>query len=352
VRFRPAFFRPVLFGALLAVLLIATASARADDAARDELERVAADAEAPPVVRADALVTLAEQDEEAFAFARALQRYQAARALDPHGRRAPRAEARAEALTARAEGAFEPLEALERVRRSPAHASDPAAIDALVAAAETFPEGLVRVEAWVLAAEAYAHRLGRPDDALVLLARITSDPHADPVLVKQAFHDRVELHAAKGDVGGAREAARQSGAPELERMVARLVRRGYVRHGAMFVLLVMVGLAGRAVIAGGRRRVRAALRTVAAVALGFAAWIALLGGALAAAYEGTSPRPFFALGAALIPILFVARAWSAAGSSTLAARGGRALISASSTFATAFLVLDWIDASVLTKVGL
>ena len=97
----------------------------------------------------------AERDDAAFAFAPALVHYEEALRLDPTMPRAMAAEMRAKTLRGRAEGAYAPLVVLERVRRDPNLASDATTIDALLAASLRFPPGVVRVEAWVLVAEAY-----------------------------------------------------------------------------------------------------------------------------------------------------------------------------------------------------
>ena len=77
-----------------------------------------------------------------------------------------RAGDRAEWLRSRSEGDFVPLTRLEKLRRDPAQSSDPAAVDGLAHDADSFPPGMVRVEARMLVSEAWLGRLHRPDDAI------------------------------------------------------------------------------------------------------------------------------------------------------------------------------------------
>jgi tetratricopeptide (TPR) repeat protein len=301
----------------------------------------------------------AEDEDAVFDFAHALEHYDAARALDSSGPNAARAEARADALRGHAEGGFAPLRRLEQVRRDPALASDPEAIDALARAADDFPPGRVRVEAWALVGEAYANRLGRPDDAARCYRKILGAADADPVLAKKAARDLVTLATSRGDLAGASAAVALAGEradPKLARDVERLVRRRHMHIASILVLAATALLAGRACVTAARRgaaaRVGAALRHVAPLAIGGSAYVALAGGVLASRYEAGTGTPFFLFGAALVPILLVARAWGAAGASSRRARAARAVACAASALCAAFLVLETLDARYLEGMGL
>ena len=104
-----------------------------------------------------------------------------------------------------------------------------------------------------------------------------------------------------------------------------------------------------------RRRLGAALlelRRLAPVATLFVAFVALAGGLLATKYEAGNAAPFLLLGAAVLPLLLLARAWSSVGSQASGARAARALLCGASVVATAFVLLDWFDPQYLTGFGL
>jgi hypothetical protein len=94
------------------------------------------------------------------------------------------------------------------------------------------------------------------------------------------------------------------------------------------------------------------LRRVAPLAFAFAAYLAAVGGLLASRYEAGNAAPFLALGAAVIPIVLLARAWAAVGSLRVPARIGRALLSATTVFAAALAVLEAINPAYLDGFGL
>ncbi|MDB4942242.1 MAG: hypothetical protein JWP97_1776 [Labilithrix sp.] len=298
----------------------------------------------------------AEAADQALDFGAAAALYARYLALDPAGARAPFARARSEALEGHAEGAYAPLAHLERVRRSPALAADASAIDDLVAATDTFPPGRVRIEAWVLAAEAYAYRLGRPAAAEPLLERVLRDPVADHVTTAKAARDLVELRVARGDREGARAAVTLAGDradPSLAQGLARLSRRRVMHLAATVILGLGALLAGAAMRTGAARLASArALRRSWKLAVGYAAYVAIAGGLLAGGYERGTSAPFLAFGAALVPVLLLARAWSAAGRRTVAARTLRAAVCAAGALGAAFLVLEAVDVAYLEGVGL
>lgn len=330
----------------LGVAALFTRVARADEGARE---------------RAEELFRAAERADATLDFPRALSLYDEARATDPGSPRAPRAEARSAVLRRHAEGAFAPFARLERARRDPAFAEDARAVDALVADAQSFPPGETRVDVWVLAAEAYAARFGRPMDAAALLERVVADGHTDPVLAQKAARDLVEIHVARGDLAAAERAARAAGGradPKLARDVARLARRKALHAGAVVVLAAIVVLAARAIVSAARReraRSRAmfgAVRRTLPVALAYVAYVAVSGAVLASRYERGTSAPFLVFGLVLLPIVVVARAWGAAAGGGRGARVARGLFCGIGVMGAAFLVLEAIDVSFLEGMGL
>jgi hypothetical protein len=326
--------------------------------ARARLERTASAAGDREAI-AEALFGLGELDEEDGAFDRAVAHDRACAAAAPDTRWAVRANDRIEWIRARSEGGFAPLARLERVRRDPALADDPAALDALAREAESFPPGLVRVEARMLVAEAWLGRMGRPRDAMVELRRVADDPRAGPVTAALAERELVGALAAGGAIAEAAAEARAHASlldPRFVRDITRLLRRQWIRWGAIVVLAGFAWLAALALEGARRRRalgeVLAALRGVAPVALSFVAFVGLAGGLLASRYESGNAAPFLLLAAGTLPLVFVARAWSAAGSNRAPARLARALFCGATVLAAAFILLDAAGPDYLEGFGL
>lgn len=355
------------FPVLLVVISILVARfVRADGGGlRDLRERLPRESRGLPAgdprTRAEEVFQAAEKADEAFDFARALALYDETRAIDPGSPRSPRAEARAAMLRTHAEGGYAPLVELERVRRDPALASDVRVIDELVAHAEAFPAGPVQVEAWTVGAEGYAHRFGRPADAARLYRRVMTAERADPIVAQKAARDLAALQIASGDLAGAEETVRSAGPRadgKLLRDVARAVWRRRVHLASIATLVFVIAVAVTAILRASRRSedarrsITGALRTSSRMTLVVAAYVAISGAFLASRYETGTSAPFLALGAALVPLLLLARAWGAAASAGPAARAGRALGCAASVLAAAFLVLESIDASFLDGMGL
>jgi hypothetical protein len=309
-----------------------------------------------------ALLADAESAEAAADYGRALARYDEVLQADASTPSAASAAARLAYLRAHAEGGFAPLARLERVRRAPDLARSAAAIEALVHDAEAFPPGRVRVETWAFAADAYAERLARPDDARRLRTRLLEDPHGDDVLAAKAARDLVDDALARGDLGGAESALREAGSrapPDLAALVRRARRRRNMHIASISALAATALLASAGILrrvrsdAGGARVIRDAVHGTLGPALVFAAWVGAAGGVLANAYEGSDPRPFLALGGALLPMFLLARAWSAAApGARLSMRAGRAVLCAVAALGVAFLVLEGTDARYLKGLGL
>jgi hypothetical protein len=224
---------------------------------------------------------------------------------------------------------------LDRVKNDPALANDPHAIDELVREADAAPPSAERADAWALAAEAYAHRLGRPADAERLDRKIADDAAADPVARRKAKSDLVGLLLDRRAFDEAEESAR--GEDALARNVTKARRTHRLAVSSIAALVALGAFAGFGLVRGARARVGPALRRLAPLAFGYAAYLAIAGALLASEYEDGSARPFLFFGAALFPLLVVARAWSAAGSPATYARVGRAFVCAAGVASAAFL---------------
>jgi tetratricopeptide (TPR) repeat protein len=321
--------------------------------------RAAWAADDDPTASAEAHFHAGEANEEHGAYPEALTEYRAAQQAAPATRWAVRAGDRIEWLRNRSEGDFAPLRRLEQVRRDPDVASDPAAIDALARDAEGFPPGMVRVEARMLVAEAWLGRMRRPADAIHELTLVRDDRKTDPLTSRLAERELVDAYVGEGRVDDAVAEVKKFPArldPRFARQVKRLVVRRTVNRFAVVVLaafglLSLVGL----VRAGLRRTLGqawAALRDLAPPAIGFVAFVAIAGGVLASQYESGNATPFLLLGAAVLPLVLLARAWGAVGSQTRAARLGRALLCAATVVAAAFVLLEKVYPDYLVGFGL
>jgi tetratricopeptide (TPR) repeat protein len=264
------------------------------------------------VTRAAAAATFEEARaaEERYAFAEALALYD----------RAPSGAERAAWIRARSEGDFEPLAQLERARREPS-----ADLQRLVIAADAYPPGLVRAEAWAFAADTYARR-GRAEEAIPLWRKAARDPHADAVLAHAAIRSAVRAHLAAGDV----DAAKADLGWLHDDGAARDIDRIVWRHRLHIASIAIIAL----VFAAAARRFKVS-RAGVKLALAFAGFVALAGAALARGYDGASAAPFLWFGAALVPLLIAARAWKSG-----PPRAVRAVACALSVIAAAFLVLE------------
>lgn len=313
-----------------------------------------------PRARAEEILQRAEREDAELRFAEALAHYDEGRAIDPGSPRAPRAEARAASLRAHAEGDFVPFTKLEKMRRDPALSSDVRAVERLVEDAEQFPVGLVRVEVWVLAAEAFAHRFGRPLDAEALLLRVIGDPRTDPVTAQKAARDATALQIERRDFAGAKATVALAGEHADDRLAAdvrRAERRRHLHRASIAVVAVIVVLAGWTAIAAmrsddGKERIVRGVATTWKLAVGYAVYVSLTGAVLASGYEAGTSKPFLWFGVVLVPVLLLARMWGAAGSQTSAARGGRAWVAGLAALAAAFLVLEGVDVAFLDGMGL
>lgn len=333
--------------ACVAVLLVVLA-ARTTWAADDD-----------PQASAEAHYHAGESNEERGAFPEALTEYRAVLDAAPGSRWAVRASDRIEWIRSRSEGDFAPLRRLEQVRRDADLSADPGAIDALARDAEGFPPGMVRVEARMLVAEAWLGRMHRPADAIRELALVRDDPKTDPLTRRLAERELVDAYVGEGRTDEAvAEATKYSARldPRFVRQVKRLVLRRSVQRFAAIVLAAfgvfsVVALV-RARRQGALRQAWVALRELAPAAIGFVAFVAIAGGILASQYESGNASPFLLLGATVLPLVLLARAWGAVGSQTRAARVGRALLCAVTVVAAAFVLLEKVYPDYLVGFGL
>jgi len=305
---------------------------------------------------AEAYYRLGQTDEDAGDFAKARADDVACAGADPGGPWAWRASQRIAWLDARSEGGFAPLARLEQVRRSPTLSSDPQAIEALARDADAFPPGRVRVEARLLVAEAWLGRMHRSADAQVELRKVTDDPATDPLTLRLAERELVDLLAREGRPDDAAQEATAHADrldPHIVKQTARLARRRWVRYAAIAELAAFSALAAAALLRS-RRGAEAsrALRTVAPIAIAFALYLGVGGGLLASRYESGNATPFLLLGAVALPLVLLARAWAAVGSRGARARWGRSLVCATSVVAAAFVLLDAVNPAYLDGFGL
>ena len=324
-------------------------------AARAELQAIAAQADEPRD-RATARYFLAVLDDEAYRFAEALAGYRAFVAEDPGSRYAGRAQARADDLAGHAEGAFAPLAALERVRRSPALASDPDALARLERDARAWPPGPVRAEARHLVAEGYGSRLRRPDDAARVYRDLARDPSTPQTYRDLAAQKLVELGVTLGaedrvarDVSAVRRVD-----PEVRALAALHARRKHLRRSAIGVLsltaLLGASAAWRAWRAGRIGEVLRAWRRP--LPLAHLALLSLGGAGLAHLSDGHEGGPFFALGAGTLGVYLAVTAAAVVGSARWPARAARALLGLLAVLAVSYLAMERLDVMMLEGINL
>jgi hypothetical protein len=257
------------------------------------------------------------------------------------------------------DGEASPLQRLETLRRDPEASADPAAIAALARDLESFPPGVVRIEARMLVAQAWLERMNRPADAIELLRQVTADPRTDPPMQRLAERELVDALVATGHIDEAVAETRSHPAwldPSFVKQTGRLLVRRALRWTALSALATFAGLAAIGLWRAGRRRAMSQagreVRKMAPVGAAFVAFVVVAGGALAANYESGSAMPFLLLGAGVLPLLFLGRAWSAVGSQTACARAARGLLCGTTVLAEAFLVLDLCRPQYLMGFGL
>lgn len=321
--------------------------------ARSLYETLAADPDARTA--AEGLYRLGALSDETYAFRDALRYYQQSVARDPSSRYAARAIARSEDLEAHHEGAFVPLSELERLRRDPVRANNPADIEAMEHRAEGFPQGPVRAEALLLVGDAYIGRLNRPRDAARVFARLAQEPGADDNLRELAATRLVEARAILGEESLAvTEVAHVHATAEVQANAQTLARRKRL-HAAALTTLSLAALAALVVTA-----YTLSQRWTAKV---WAVWkrplplahiaVLSLGGALMAwKADGHSGGPFYALGAGTLALHLLGSAWNAVGSQHPAHRALRAALGLLGVLAVAFLAMESLDTMMLEGIKL
>ncbi len=248
---------------------------------------------------------------------------------------------------------------LEQIRNDPSLSNDPAVLEALAAQASVAPATSVRAEARLVVAEAWLGRLHRKDDALEMLRQVAGDPAADALTARLAEREILDTWIAEGRVLAA---ARETRAHEslvdarFAKRMRKLERRFWLRAAALGEIVVFALLATLALVRAKRRHGLApaldALRAFAPAAVSFAAFVGIVGGSLASQFETGNAAPFLLLGAAALPLLLLARAWSAVGTPAAAARVGRGMVCAASALATAFVLLEYWSPIYLEGFGL
>jgi hypothetical protein len=248
---------------------------------------------------------------------------------------------------------------LERIRNDPALSNDPAAIEALARQAESSPADKVRGEARMLVAEAWLRRMNRPEDAIGELRTVADDPTSDALTAQLAARELVNALVASGELAKAQSEAVARADRLDSRFVAqigRLGRRRILRAAALLELALFVALASIALIRArsvpARARVASALWRLAPAALAFAVFLGVAGGLLASSYETGNAVPFFLFGLVVLPVVLLAGAWAAAGSTGAPARVGRAILCGASVVAAAFVLLDAYRPTYLEGFGL
>ncbi len=307
-----------------------------------------------PAATADELFERAQADDARGDYGAAARRYRAAVAKLPSFRYAAKANTRAALLEAHAEGGWGPFARLEAVRHDPNASNDPSAIDALAAAADSFPPGPTRGEARMLCAEAYVSRLHRRADGEATLRKVVDDPLVDGLVRREAGTELVTALIDDGDLATAADTARALGRlvdAKIGARVTELLRRRrahFAAIGDLALFALLAGLAiGRTATRGRLEDVGSALKRTLPVGALFAVYSACVGGCLASSYETGNAGPFIAFAAALLPVSATAIAWGAAGSPKTGPRLARAIFSATAVVAAAFLTLEAVNGQYL-----
>jgi hypothetical protein len=315
---------------------------------------LAAPLQADDAADATAAMQEAVAAETSLDFPRALAGYERALRLRPSASFAVKARVRAEDLRAHAEGDFAPLVRLETTRRSSRALADPAALDALLEAARSFPPGKVRSEAFLLVAEASGRRL-QPARSAAAARALLEDPTADASSRGQALPLLLDALRATGDRAGEREALSRYGslAPALVQQQTVVDRRARLVAGAR-AALVVVGAADVAALALGLRRRRPLGRLLRAPASVAVALVVALGGGLFAWLfdPSLSLRPFGLLGAGILLVDRSVALWILALGGARWARGVALALGLVAIAVVALLSLLWSDPALLESFGL
>ncbi len=330
---------------------LATANAaidrKDDDAAKPILARLATGPTATAEERdvaARASFLLATLDERLRDYPSAMTHYRAVLTIDPGNWFASTARARLEAL-APYDADFASLERLDAIRKDPARANDPAAIDALARELQEFPSGNARREGYLFVAQAYLGRLQRPRDAVAPALSVAHDRTA-PLIQRQSAFD--VAHAALMAIGALDEAARVIGddpdaPPWLRKTIRRDLRRRTLHVGSTRLLFLGGGIGLAAlVIAARRQRLRITGRAlVNPHALAIVGVLVGLGYLIAQQWEDGDGKPFLGFGVVLLGVhVLVASLRGALADRGRVLRVSSALVVAACVLAGAYLVLE------------
>lgn len=236
---------------------------------------------------------------------------------------------------------------LEQIRNDPALSDDPVVLEGLAVQASASRATSVRAEARLVVAEAWLARLHRKNDALGMLRLVADDPAADSLTARLAEREILDTLVGAGHILAAASELRAHESQvdaRFAKRVRKLERRVWLRTTAVGEIVVFALLVTLALVRAKRRRALApafaALRSFAPAAASFAAFVGVVGGLLASQFEAGSAAPFLLLGAAALPLLLLARAWSAVGAAAAPARVGRGIVCAASALAAAFVLLE------------
>ncbi len=189
------------------------------------------------------------------------------------------------------------------------------------------------------------------------LRALALDSHNDVLLRRTAATKLVMALADEGDLDAADATARMF-AKNIDPAAithAKAVRRRHRVHVVAVWLLSAVLAMVLSSLVLARRRLKGALRSVRQITPVFAVFLGnlgLVGAYLASSYENSSGLPFVVFAALMLPLLILFRAWSAVGSSYVAARLGRAALAAVATVALGFLAVEQVNPLYLGAFGL
>jgi hypothetical protein len=231
------------------------------DLARSALERAASAQD--PSAASQAYYRLAILDEEDLEFDRALSHYarcMAAGAEGAGGRWADHANGRRQWLLAHSEDGFIPLVRLIRFKADPTLSAERDSVSEFSRDVETFPPGRVRAEARAFIAAALVSPLHRPDDAVPVFRKVTTDPSADFMTAVVAERGLVDALLAAGQIDLAAKEVEEHRSRLDEELVTRVMylegRRTLARTVPDAMVAVVVLAAVAYVLVRSRRRRR------------------------------------------------------------------------------------------------
>ncbi len=289
-------------------------------------------------------------------FARALAGYEDALRIDPSAPFAAPARARSSDLRAHSEGGFEPLRRVEEVRRDPE--ASQVAVEALAHDLASFPDGRVRSEARIVAAEALWHRFGAPERAIELLSATIDDASADKTTRALSLSELVAIRRERGEIAQALAASDRAPdlLPGLREELVHLVRRGRLSRAFTLLLMALATLGLASIVRLGVKidDLRDLPSVVVRPAM-VAASLFLGGGAaiLARLHGGGDPRPFVWLGLGVLGLSIIARSFRLAwGLGPPVARLAWAVGCVAGVAAVAFVAMERTEVSYLESFGL